>query len=146
MAGPTLARRLKVVLDHTLWLDVEALSDDPNGHRDDRLPPNRERLGTISAKRGPVDVLLERVPRDDGVLIWKIAALTVAQIPALDKEFGYGLLGEWLPAPLFKISVLTIELWQWIGLTVLLVVAVLMAWLLTALDGTSGAASRTPLS
>ncbi len=42
-AGPTLARRLKVVLDHTLWLDVEALSDDPNGHRDDRLPPKVHR-------------------------------------------------------------------------------------------------------
>ena len=132
-AGPTLARRLKVVLDHTLWLDVEALSDDPNGHRDDRLPPNRERLGTISAKRGSVDVLLERAPRDDGVLIWKIAALTVAQIPALDKEFGYGLLGEWLPAPLFELSFLGIELWQWIGLTVLLVAAILLAWILTAL-------------
>jgi MscS family membrane protein len=145
-AGPTLARRLKVVLDHTLWLDVEALSDDPNGHRDDRLPPNRERLGTISAKRGSVDVLLERVPRDDGVLIWKIAALTVAQITALDKEFGYGLLGEWLPAPLFEISFLGIELWQWIGLTVLLVAAILMAWVLTALLARLVRPSRTSLA
>ena len=131
--GPVLARRLKVVLDQTLWLNVEALSDDPSGHRDDGLPPHRERVGTIRTTRAPVDVLLERVPREDGVLIWKIAAQTVAQIPALDKEFGYGLLGEWLPAPLFEISVLTVELWQWIGLTVLLVVAVLMAWVLTAL-------------
>ena len=78
-------------------------------------------------------MLLERVLRDDGVLIWKIAALTVAQIPALDKEFGYGLLGEWLPVPLFEISFLGIELWQWIGLTVLLAAAILMAWVLTAL-------------
>jgi len=131
--GPTLARRLKVVLDHTLRLDEEALSDDPNGHRDDGLPPNRERVGTIRTTRAPVDVLLERVPRDDGVLIWKVAALTVAQIPALDKEFGYGMLGEWLPAPLFELSFLAVELWQWIGLTVLLVAAVLMAWALTAL-------------
>jgi MscS family membrane protein len=131
--GPALARRLKVVLDQTLRLDAGALSDDPSGHRDDGLPPNRERVGTIHTARGPVDVLLERVPREDGVLIWKIAAITVTQIPALDNEFGYGLLGEWLPAPLFKISVLTVELWQWIGLTILLAAAVLLAWVLTAL-------------
>jgi MscS family membrane protein len=68
-AGPTLARRLKVVLDHTLWLDAEALSDAPSGHLDDGLPPYRERVGIIRTARAPVDVLLERVPREDGVLI-----------------------------------------------------------------------------
>ena len=133
MAGPTLARRLKVVLDHTLWLDAETLSDDPSGHLDDGLPPHRERVGTIHTSRELVDVLLERVPREDGVLIWKISAMTVAKIPALDKEFGYGLLGEWVPAPLFEISFLAVELWQWIGLTVLLVMAVGVSWMLTAL-------------
>jgi MscS family membrane protein len=133
VAGPTLARRLKVVLDHTLWVDAEALSDDPSGHLDDGLPPYRERVGTIRTSRGPVDILLQRVPREDGVLIWKVSALTVAKIPALDQEFGYGLLGEWLPATLFEISLLTVELWQWIGLIVLLTMAVCVAWILTAL-------------
>jgi MscS family membrane protein len=132
-AGPTLARHLKVVLDHTLWLDADTLSDAPGGKRDDGLPPNRERVGTILTTREPVDVLLERVPREDGVLIWKIAVVTVAKIPALDKEFGYGPLGDWLPAPLFEISLLTVELWQWIGLTVLIIAAILMSWGLTAL-------------
>jgi MscS family membrane protein len=131
--GPTLARRLKVVLDHTLWVDAEALSDDPSGHLDDGLPPYRERVGTIRTSRAPVDILLQHVPREDGVLIWKISALTVAKIPGLDQEFGYGLLGEWLPAPLFEISFLTVELWQWIGLIVLLMIAVCVAWVLTAL-------------
>jgi len=99
LTGPTLARRLQVVLDHTLWLDADALSDAPSGHLDDGLPPHRERVGTIRTSRAPVDVLLEHVPREDGVLLWKVSALTVAKIPALDQEFGYGLLGEWLPAP-----------------------------------------------
>jgi len=132
VAGPTLARRLKVVLDHTLWLDAEALSDAPSGHLDDGLPPHRERVGTIRTLREPVDILLEHVPREDGVLIWKIAALTVAKIPGLDQEFGYGLLGEWVPAPLFEISFLAVELWQWVGLIVLLGVAIGVAWVLTA--------------
>jgi MscS family membrane protein len=132
-AGPTLARRLKVVLDQTLRVDVEALSDAPGGYTDDGLPPNRERVGTIRTARQPVDILLERVQREDGVSIWKIAALTVARIPALDQEFGYGPLGDWLPAPLFEISFLAVELWQWIGLIVLLGIAVGVAWVLTAL-------------
>jgi MscS family membrane protein len=131
--GPVLAWRLKVVVDHALWIDPDDLSDVPTGHTDDGLSSRRDRVGTIHTTKGAVDVLLERVPREDGVPIWKISAATVAQIPALYGEFGYGPLGELLPAPLFEISFLQIELWQWIGLAVLIVVSVLTSWVLAAM-------------
>jgi MscS family membrane protein len=131
--GKTLARHFKVILDHTVWVYPETLSDDPEGDLDDGLPPRRDRVETIHSVKGPVDILLERVPREDRVPIWKISASTVAKIPALYKEFGYGPLGDLLPEPLFEISFLQIELWQWIGLAAVVVVALVGSWLIAAL-------------
>ena len=36
--GPELAKELHVVLDRTLWVDLDGLSDDPEGTPDDGLP------------------------------------------------------------------------------------------------------------
>lgn len=130
--GPVLARHLKVVLDHTMWVDLDALSDAPEGPSDTTGATHRQRAGTIRTAKGAVPLLLERVPTGDGVFIWKIAATTVAKIPDLYARFGYGVLGNWLPDPFFEITFLNIELWQWIGLALLGLIALLTAWLLTA--------------
>jgi MscS family membrane protein len=124
--GPELARRLKWILDRTLWVEPEALSDDPDGHRDDDLAPRLDRVGTITTSRGPVDVLLERGVADGG---WQIAASTVAHIPALYAEFGVGPLADLLPAPLLDVHVLEIALWQWFGLVLIVLAALAIAWI-----------------
>jgi MscS family membrane protein len=127
--GPELARQLKTVLDRELWVDFDLLSPDPEGKPDDGLPPRRDRLGTIrSEKLGQVPLLLERV-RDDGDSLWKISASTVAQIDELYDEFGYGALGQVLPPIFFESRLLEIELWQWIGLFGLVLVAWLGSWI-----------------
>ncbi|MFQ5665043.1 MAG: mechanosensitive ion channel family protein [Candidatus Binatia bacterium] len=129
--GPVLAKHLKVALDRTLWVDLNALSNAPEGKTDDGLPKRRDLVGTIQTARGPVDIMIERVRRPDGVRIWKISAATVAKIPILYKEFSYGPLGELLPAPLFEIRFLEVQLWQWVGLLLLVFVAYLVSWLAT---------------
>ncbi|HVR29739.1 MAG TPA: mechanosensitive ion channel family protein [Thermoanaerobaculia bacterium] len=132
-AGPRLARRLKSVLDRTLWIEFDRLSLDPEGDGTDGLAPNRDRVGTIdTAARGEVEVLLERIPRD-GEVVWRIAGSTVALIPALYDEFGYGPLIELLPDPFFELHFLEIQLWQWLGLAGLVVVVYLLAWVATLL-------------
>lgn len=45
--GPDLARKLKIVLDRTLWLDPEEVSSDPKGQAKDGLPAYRDTLGRI---------------------------------------------------------------------------------------------------
>jgi MscS family membrane protein len=120
--GPDLARDLKVVLDRTLWVDVDALSDSPGGRRDDDLPPGRELVGELTTRSGPVPVLLERVGDE-----WLISGSTVSRIPALYDELGYGALGEYIPAPLLEIRILELELWQWIGLILAVIVAYALA-------------------
>jgi MscS family membrane protein len=129
--GPRLARQLCSVIDRTIWVDPELLSDAPEGERDDGLPVRQELVGTIQTARAPVQVLLERVLRDDGTLVWRISSTTVAKIPGLYEEFGYGPWGDLLPAPLFESRFLQIQLWQWIALLLLIAAAYLLSWLIT---------------
>lgn len=131
--GRLLARHLKVVLDHALWVDPDSLSDEAEGDLDDGLPPRRERLGTIHTAKEPVNLFLERVPREDGVLIWKVSTVTVAKIAALYNEFGYGRLGDLLPEFLFAVSFFGVELWQWIGLALVTLIAAVCSWIVAAL-------------
>lgn len=133
-AGPALARQLCLVIDRTIWLDPEQLSDSTEGDREDGLPPRRESLAVIPTAEKPTRIFLERGPRDDGVLIWRIAPDTVARIPALYQEFGYGPLEEYLPKPFFELQFLGVRLWQWIGFAVLGLAAWLVAWFLTRLS------------
>jgi MscS family membrane protein len=128
--GPTLARHLRVILDSTLLIDPDVVSDEPEGARDEGLAAGRDLLGRIVTPHGPLSILLERVPRDDGVHIWKFASSTVARIPDLYQEFGYGPVGEVLPPVLVERRPFGVALWQWIALLGLGGVVVLMAKLI----------------
>jgi MscS family membrane protein len=125
-AGPALARQLKIVLDRFLWIDLELTSRLPGGAVDDGLPPALERLGAIPTSAGHVDVLLERTPDPAGGR-WLIAAATVREIPRLWDEHGYTRLVRWLPAPFFDLRFLEVQLWQWLALPLVLLLAVLVA-------------------
>ncbi len=131
-ARELLARRLEAVLDRTVWIDLEKLSDDPEGVLDDGLPPDVERVATIQTEtRGSVDLLMQRGVDPEGRSVWRFSAATVAKIPALYGEFGYGILGELLPDRFFAIRFLEIQLWQWIGLLLLVLAAFAVSWLAT---------------
>ena len=131
--GPELARELEAVLDRTLWIDLDEVSEPPEGDLNDRLPATLESLGTIETSSGPVEVLLERVPVTGGAPVWKVAASTVSTIPALYEEFGWGPLADVLPAPFFRIRFLQVRLWQWLGLLVLATAAWLVSRLVRGL-------------
>jgi MscS family membrane protein len=129
--GPELARQLKVVLDSKLWIDLSDISADPNGHKNDGLPRYRDSLGTIEFDKQKFDILLQRVPRGDGVRIWKFSSKTVAQIPELYDEFGYGPIGEKLSSLFPSDEFIGLQLWQWIFLSGLIVLAYTTAFIPT---------------
>ncbi len=87
--GPTLAEDLDIVLQRHLWIDEEELSDESDGWAGDGLPSYRDRLGVLQTRGGEITLLLQQIPREDGVPIWKISNNTVARIPALYDELGY---------------------------------------------------------
>jgi MscS family membrane protein len=131
--GPTLARHLRVVLDQILPLDPAEFSGEPEGLLHDGQPPNREVVGRVETRKGGVTLFLDRVPGEDGIPIWKVAAGTAARISGLYAEFGHGPVGEFLPAMFVEVRLLEIALWQWIALLCLVPASLLLAWIIVAL-------------
>jgi MscS family membrane protein len=129
--GPDLARKLLIVADRSMVVDYEAISDDPDGHLDDGLPNFRDRITAIKTSEGLVDILMQKVPRGDGVFIWKLSNATVAKIPMLDKEFGYGPIGDKLSLIFPHYAVMGLELWQWAMSLVLILAGFLFAYVIT---------------
>lgn len=122
--GPTLARELRVVLDQTVPIDLDTLSDQPEGSPEEGSPADRALIGTVNAKSGRTALLLQRLPGPEDTRAWKVSGATVAQIPRLYREFGYGPLGDYLPPAFFEIRFLELALWQWLAL----VLAAAVAW------------------
>jgi MscS family membrane protein len=127
--GPALAHQLRVVLDNTVY-DLGAISDEPEGRLETGLPKNRQLVGRVETDKETFSIYLERVPRDDGVLIWQFSNVTVSRIPDLYRDLSYGIVGERLPQFLVETRVLRLALWQWIELVVLIGVSALIAVLL----------------
>jgi MscS family membrane protein len=129
--GPELARRLKVVLDQSLWVDIVNLASENDGRPDDGLPAWQDRVGEIQMAHGPVPILLQRIPREeDKVRIWKISATTVGQIPTLYAAFEPVWLEAYLHPVFFEHELLGVALWKWLSLASLLALASLVALLI----------------
>ena len=129
--GQELVKKLVIVAKRAMVIDLESLSDDPLGHNDDGLPSFRDRVTSLKTKNGPVDILMQRVPRGDGVYIWKISNATVAMIPALDREFGYGIIGGKLSGIFPHYIIWGFEVWQLVMLLCLLGLGYLVAFVVT---------------
>jgi MscS family membrane protein len=125
--GPELARKLRAALGPVLAVDYAELSDRNEGASDDGLPAWQDRLGAIETSKGLVTILLQRVPRKDGVRVWKISADTVARTDALYEEFGPTWLETWLPPVFFQVRFLHLDLSQWLGLVALAI----LGWLVS---------------
>ena len=125
--GSELAREFRIVLARTIWIDLSDVSLDPEGHGKDGLPPYRDRIGRIKDKSKTFDILLQKVPRGDGVSIWKFSNKTIAHIPEMYAIFGSGLLDELLPTWFFDIRVFEVYLGEWVATIAIGLVAYLVA-------------------
>jgi MscS family membrane protein len=125
--GAELAREFRIVLARTIWIDLSDLSLDPEGHGKDGLPPYRDRIGRIKYKSKTFDIFLQKVPREDGVSIWKFSNKTVAHIPGMYAIFGSGFLDKVLPSWFFEIRVFEVYLGEWVASVAAGLIAYLVA-------------------
>ena len=101
-------------------LDFDNISSSLKGDLEDGFNKNIEYVGYIPSEFGKIDVTLERVPLDKHTSIWLVSSETVAAIPRLYKEYGYGRLTEILPRVFFTKRILYIQVWQWMALMILI--------------------------
>lgn len=128
-----LARKLDAVLARGLRLEPAVLSDAPEGDPADHPSPNLERLGRFERDGSPAfEFLLARV-RENGRPVWLFSESTVAALPELYAQRGYGWVEQVLPEYFFEVRLLSLELWQWLGLLVLVVSASLLGFLVASL-------------
>jgi MscS family membrane protein len=121
LTGAQLARRLFVVIKRAKWVDVDELVDDPAGRSNDNLPDYRDSIGVVLDNSREIRLFMQKVPRGDGVFIWKVSNATVSLIPALYDLYGYPQVIEDLRRGVPAVSFLGFELFKWI---VILAVAV----------------------
>ena len=114
LTGAQLARRLFVIINRADWTDVDELVDDPAGRSNDSLPNYRDSIGVVHDGDTNVQLLMQKVPRGDGVSIWKVSNATVSLIPKLYATYGYPQWIEDLRRGLPNVSILGFELFKWV--------------------------------
>ena len=113
-AATTLAHQLFVVLDARLPARLPKVSDAPEGSRANPLKPNEEIIGVVAAADGPVDVVLERVPRPNATPIWLFSTTTLDAVPTLYSEVTFGFAEGALPRLLTGTKVGGVRFLEWL--------------------------------
>ena len=125
IGGPELARQLNHVLSRAVWLDDYSVSENAEGVKGDDLPVYRDELVRIKTEDGEVPIWMQRVPRKDGVKIWKLSNRSVALIPGLYDEFSYPATIEkirnWFPE---NAAFMGVEAFKWF----IVVAIALLSW------------------
>jgi len=138
LTGEQLARRFDVIIKRADWADIDELVDDPDGRSNDNLPDYRDSIGIVVNDGKEIRLLMQKVPRGDGVAIWKVSNATVALIPELYEAFGYPEFVEDLRRRLPQASFMGYELFKWVLVVaagilaygVVLLIAFATRWLL----------------
>ena len=131
--GEQIATELKEVLDRAFVGSLRAISTNPEGSLQPGLPPDRERIGTLSIYDTEVDVLLARVNDPSAGKIWLFSADTLSRIPEVYELVQSHQVETHVPQTLVKHQFLGMSLWMWIALALGIPVAAGLAWVLIQL-------------
>jgi len=142
--GPELARRLFVVVRRATWIDIDELVDDPDGRQQDGLPAYRDSIGVVVDDDKEVRLFMQKVPRGDGVSIWKVSNATVSLIPELYNVYGFSESIESLRRAVPDVTFLGLDLFKWILLLIVAVVAYVAVLILAAVVQRSQQDSAAP--
>ncbi|MBT4519588.1 MAG: mechanosensitive ion channel family protein [Halieaceae bacterium] len=107
-----LIRALSHVWGQQNIIDIGAISDDPEGNLNDGLPSYRDKIGSVVISSGEVPIYLQRIPDGRGGKVWKLSNSTVADIPRLWEELGYGPVAIYFSELLPDISFMGMSNWQ----------------------------------
>lgn len=130
LTGAQLARRLDIIAKRATWADIDELVDDPAGRDNDNLPSFRDSIGVVVDDGKEFRLLMQRVTRDDGVLIWKVSNASVSLIPELYKAYGYAEAIEALRRNMPPVVVLGFELFTWVVVLAVAVLAYALVYLI----------------
>lgn len=115
-AAERLARQLFVVLDARLPARLTEISNEPEGSRAQMLQLDRELVGTIDARQGPVEIVVARVTRNRPRPLWLFSDRTLDAVPALFEEVMAAQRATAIPRVLVDNRIAGLRLLDWIVL------------------------------
>ena len=128
-----IAHKLQVLMDRSFSGHVSAISDSPEGRLSFTSAAGREKIGVLQVEDNQVDVILVRVPGEGGILIWLFAAETLNEVPDLFDQLPLNSIEQHLWPSLVNKQFLGAPLWIWLGMILLIPVALALSWLLVLL-------------
>ena len=128
--GEEISRKLKTVLDTAFVGSLRTISTSPEGTLQPGLPPEHERVGTLSVDDIEADVILVRVTDPNAGRIWLFSADTLAKIPELYELLEAHQVESHVPKALVKAHFLGMSAWLWLALLLAVPVAAGLAWVL----------------
>ncbi|MGC4121502.1 MAG: mechanosensitive ion channel family protein [Myxococcales bacterium] len=123
--GPLLARRLGLVLKRLKPSGFGTVSNDPAGAPERDVGVDEEVVVRAALEDHEVPLKLSRHPRASGSPVWMVSADTVSAIDEVYAKLGYGFAGNHLPAFFFEWEAWGVQLWQWLGLILALLLSLL---------------------
>ena len=110
-----LAHDLKEILDRGLKVNLDTLSKEPSGNLNDDVSPTRDHVGVVQIGDARLDVLLDRVQKEDQSPLWLFSSETLSKVPAFtEAEEDPGLM-RYVPTSLRDHSLWGIALYRWIS-------------------------------
>jgi MscS family membrane protein len=128
-----LAEQLKAVMDASLSTSIDGLSQEESGKLNNNLEMMHEKIGVVRTPSGDVDILLERVKRDQEPAIWLFSADTLAQVPSAYAYLQRQHLARYMPEALRRIQFLGLPLWRWMFTVIAILLAILLSSVVTRL-------------
>src|SRR6201993_3754954 len=116
--GELVAKELKALLDDAFVGSLRSISTSPEGSVQMGLPPDREKVGTLSVDDSEADVILARVNDPSAGRIWLFSADTLSKLDGLYDLLQAHQVETHVPRPLVTTQFLGMSLWQWLGLLV----------------------------
>lgn len=126
--GKRLSRRLVLVLAKASGLDLGSVSENRSGSPSKSAGEPQDRVATLDIGGARVDILMSRVASATGHRAWVLSQDAVSHIDSWYAACGYGRLGEILPLAFFTWVLWGLQLWQWVGVALILASGWAVAW------------------
>ena len=127
--GPELAVMLEDLLDQQgQILPYFRISSSSGGRTDDDLPPNLDKIGTLTGNEENIELFVEEVKGPEGGPLWLISSETIETVAALTTEENVLLVDQFLPDFLENYRWGGVPAGQWIIMLLLGAIAYFLAW------------------
>jgi len=127
-----IAALLLTIFNQKLAGALDLASRDPQGHLDDGLAPDQERVSNAPLNE-KTPILLVRQEDEAGRKLWYFSRESLERVPEIYDSLTFPDLEKKIPQSLVANRFLSMPLWQWIALVIFIPIALLFGRLLTLL-------------